>query len=123
MSRRSGSISSIYSDPPQFPPNPAAQRLARPPKVRLMCLHKLKMRYEVLLSSANRDLIWSYLEVRNRQAPQSRLYVQAVCCTLPCQHRVSVYPVQLGRFQVDKSGYSASERCDHGMMTMVRCYF
>ena len=28
-----------------------------PPRVRLMCLHKLKMLSEVLLSSANRDLV------------------------------------------------------------------
>jgi hypothetical protein len=49
--------SSSYSDPPPLPPSSAAQRLARPPRVRLMCLHKLKMLSEVLLSSANRNLV------------------------------------------------------------------
>jgi hypothetical protein len=54
MSRRRGIISSD-SDPPPLPPSPAAQRLAPPPRVSLVCLHKLKMLSGVLLSSDNRD--------------------------------------------------------------------
>ena len=46
-----------YSGLSPLPPSSAAQRLARPPRVRLMCLHKLKMLSEVRLSSANRDLV------------------------------------------------------------------
>jgi hypothetical protein len=55
--RNARKLFSSYSDPPPVRLNTVAQRLARPPRVRLVCLHKLKMLSEVLLSSANRDLI------------------------------------------------------------------